>query len=127
MLFATLCGSIDCVLDLIPSFALACIVLGSNPLTAILWILFIVSVDFYSSSVGTFIDLSLSVGLAKNIRAVVQIMFVYFGLIPVIAIFAIGSVLGYFAIASVGAALFCVLIGAIFGSISPVFINNGRK
>ena len=127
MLFATLCGSIDCVLDLIPSFALACIVLGSDPLAAILWILFIVSVDFYSSSVGTFIDLSLSVGLAKNIRAVVQIMFVYFGLVPVIAIFAIGSVLGYFALAAAGAALFCVLIGAIFGSISPVFINNGRK
>ena len=120
-------GSVCCFLDLLPGLVVAVLILGANPLYALAWALFIVSVDYYSSNVGVFIDLSVPVSAGKTLKQLVQILFIYFGLLPQIAIFAIGGVMGHFAFAAVLSAVINVGIGSIFFGVSPAFLERGRR
>ena len=122
-----LSGTLDCALDMIPAFVAACLILGANPLAALGWMLFIVSVDLYSSSVGALIDLSLSVGLNPSIRSVVQIMFLYFGLLPNVVILLLGGIFGMLPLFAAIAALLNLLIGIGVGSLCPLFLLRGRR
>ncbi len=125
--FSLLAGTVDCLLDLLPALAVACILLGANPLVALCWLFFILSVDLYSSAVGAFIDLSLPVSLAKTIRGVVQILFIYFGLLPDIVLLVVGGIFGMLPLFAVIAALFNLAIGVGFGAICPLFLLRGRR
>ena len=122
-----LSGSADCFLDMRPAFIVATVMLGANPLISIAWMLFILSIDLYSSSVGAFIDLSLSVSINKSIRSVIQIMFIYFGLLPDIALLLIGGVLGVLPLFALIAAVVNVGLGVGVGCLCPMFLANGRR
>lgn len=127
MFYSLLGGSASCALDLLPAMLISSLMLGTNPLEAIAWLLFIVTLDFYSTAVATFIDLSIPTATAKQIRSVIQIMFIYFGLLPDIAILIVGGILSALPIAAVIAAVVSVGIGAVFFALSPLFLTNGRK
>ncbi len=122
-----LAGSTDCLLDMLPAFFAATILLGANPLVAILLMIFVVSIDLYSSTVGAFIDLSLSVGLNRAVRSAVQILFVYFGLLPNIALLILGGIFGMLPLFVVIAALFNFAVGIGIGSLCPLFLMRGRR
>ncbi|MBE6589425.1 MAG: hypothetical protein E7643_04530 [Ruminococcaceae bacterium] len=127
--FSLMGGTLNCFLDLIPAYIAVCLILGVNPLIALLWILFAVTLDFYSTNAGVFIDLSIPTVTGKNIKAVIQICFVYFGLIPDAVILLIGAL---FSPALIPAAAFLasvvnLAIGAIFFAFSPMFLEYGRK
>ncbi len=125
--FSLLGGVANCAMDILPGLILGCIVLRGDPLKMALWLVLIVSLDLYSSSVGAFIAMSLPVSLANNIRSVVQIMFVYFGLIPFAAIVATGLILKQFLLFSVIAVAFNVAISALFVFWSSRIMLRGRK
>lgn len=127
MFYSLLGGSASCALDLLPAMLIASLMLGTNPLEAIAWLLFIVTLDFYSTAVATFIDLSIPTATAKQIRSVIQVMFIYFGLLPDVAILIVGGILSALPIAAVIAAVVNVGIGAVFFALSPLFLANGRK
>ena len=127
MFYSLLGGSASCALDLLPAMLIASLILGTNPLEAIAWLLFIVTLDFYSTAVATFIDLSIPTATAKQIRSVIQVMFIYFGLLPDVAILIVGGILSALPIAAVIAAVVNVGIGAVFFALSPLFLTNGRK
>jgi hypothetical protein len=57
LFYSLLGGTVNCLLDLLPAMVAAVLILRANPLTALCWLLFILSVDFYATNVGTFIDL----------------------------------------------------------------------
>ena len=116
-------GTVNCLLDVCMAMIPAAILLGANPLVALAWILFIASVDFYATNVGTFIDLSVPVSAGKMVKQFVQIMFVYFGLIPDALILLLCSNNEAFGFGCVLTALINVLIGLIFLSISPLFLE----
>ncbi len=125
--YSLLAGTVDCLLDLLPSLIVACLLLGANPLVALCWLFFILSVDLYSSSVGAFIDLSLPVSLAKTIRGVIQIFFIYFGLLPDIVLLIIGGIFGMLPLFAAFAGLFNLAIGVGFGALCPLFLLRGRR
>ena len=127
MFYSLLGGSASCALDLLLAMLIASLMLGTNPLEAIAWLLFIVTLDFYSTAVATFIDLSIPTATAKQIRSVIQVMFIYFGLLPDVAILIVGGILSALPIAAVIAAVVNVGIGAVFFALSPLFLTNGRK
>ena len=93
LFYSVLGGTVNCFLDLLIGMVAAVLILGANPLHALMWILTIVSVDLYSSIIVTFLDLSIPVHTAKTIKQIIQIMFIYFGLIPDAIIVAIALVL----------------------------------
>lgn len=116
-------GTVNCLMDLLPALIVSIPLAGMKPLAALAWMLFAVSVDFYATTVGVFIGLSVPGAAGKMVKQFVQILFVYFGLLPDIAIMAIGIVMGYTELAATGAAALNVLLGLIFFSLSPLFLE----
>ncbi len=125
--FAVLGGTVNCALDILPALLIASLIVGENPLYALLYACFILSVDFYSTNVGVFLDLSLPTSAGKNVKAMFQVLCIYLGLIPLIILAAVGSVLGMLPLFLAVSVLFCLGIGFAFFGISPLFIENGRK
>jgi hypothetical protein len=127
MLFSLLGGSANCALDLLPGMLFSALIMGSNLLEAFAWLVFIVTLDFYSTCVATFIDLSIPVSAAKPVKTIIQVMFVYFGLLPDAIILIVGGIFSFLPLAAVIAAIVNVAVGAVFFSLSPLFLANGRK
>ena len=122
-------GTVNCLLDVLPVVIVGALLVGSNPLLALAWVPFIVSVDFYATNVGTFIGLSVPVSAGKTLKQIVQIMFIYFGLLPDIAIIALGFVFEFAVIALTGAAALNIFLGFLFFGLSPMFLDprGGRQ
>lgn len=122
-------GSLNCLLDVLPAVIVGALLVGSNPLLALAWVPFIVSVDFYATNVGAFIGLSVPVSTGKTLKQIVQVMFIYFGLLPDIAIIAAGFVFEFAAAALIGAAALNIFLGFLFFGLSPIFLDprGGRQ
>ena len=116
-------GTVNCLLDLLPGMVLAVLLLPASPLQALAWVLFIVSIDFYATTVGTFIHLSVPVSAGKTVKQIVQVMFIYFGLLPDIALIAVGLVYDRLVPFALGAALLNLALGLIFFALAPLFID----
>lgn len=125
--YSFLGGMVNSALDLLPAFLVAALLLQANPAEVLVWYLLTISVGAYADSVGVFIDLSLSTGLANNIRAMVQILFVYFGLIPAVVLLSVGFALELPLLFAGITACFCAGIAAVFLALSPLFVLNGRR
>ena len=128
LFYSLLGGTANCLLDLLPAMIAAVLILRAEPLTALFWLLFILSVDFYATNVGTFIDLSVPVSAGKTVKQIVQIMFIYFGLLPDVAILAVAMVLDRTAAGVAIAAALNVVLGLLFFFLSPLFLTprSGR-
>ncbi len=127
--FSLMGGTVNCLLDLLPAYVAVTLILGVNPLISLLWMLFSVTVDLYSSNTGMFIDLSIPTITGKGIKSVIQVCFVYFGLLPDVIILVVAAIispmllpLGAFVAAGINVAL-----AAIFFAFSPMFLEHGRK
>ena len=122
-------GTVNCLLDVLPAVIVGALLVGANPFLALAWVPFIVSVDFYATNVGAFIGLSVPVSAGKTLKQIIQIMFIYFGLLPDIAIIAIGFVFEFAVIALIGAAALNVFLGFLFFGLSPIFLDprGGRQ
>lgn len=122
-------GTANCFLDLLPAVLVAAILSGANLLTALAWLPLIVSVDFFATTVGAFIGLSVPVNAGKMVKQLVQIMFIYFGLLPDIAIITVGLVFDHLVIASIGCIILNVALGMLFFALTPLFLEpkDGKK
>ena len=122
-------GTANCLLDVLPAVVAGALLVGANPLPALAWVPFIISVDFYATNVGAFIGLSVPVSAGKTVKQIVQIMFIYFGLLPDIAIIAAGFVFEFAVIALIGAAALNMFLGFLFFGLSPIFLDprGGRR
>ena len=127
LFYSLMAGTANAALDLILPMIVGSLIIGSNPLISLLWILPILSVDFYSTTVGVFIGLSVPTSAGKMIKQMVQILFVYFGLLPDIVIIAIGFALGQLAIGIGCAILANILLGGFFFALSPLFLDPVSK
>ena len=122
-LFYSLLGGIaNCFLDIIIPLIVGTIVIGAPVWRILPWIPFILSIDVFATCTGTFIAVSIPKGAGRVVRQILQIMFLYFGLVPDIAILAIGIILGHTGIALLIASAVNVLLSAIFFALTPGFI-----
>jgi len=112
-------------IDLAIPMIIAAVILGTNPLTVIVWFLFILSVSFFATVVGTFISLSIPGEHAKTIKTVIQIMFMYFGLGPSAIAVVAGIYFGQVVLALAIGAVINTAIGFLVSPLLPVFL--GRK
>ncbi len=116
-------GTLNCLLDVLPAILVGAALTGFDFLGALVWVPLIVSVDFYATCVGAFIGLSVPVAAGQMLKQVVQIMFVYFGLVPDIAAAALGIVLGHTAAGMLAAAVLNFGLGFLFFGLAPMFID----
>ena len=122
-------GTANCFLDLLPAVIVAALLSGENVLLALAWLPLIVSVDFFATTVGAFIGFSVPISAGKMVKQLVQIMFIYFGLLPDIAIMAVGLTFDRPVLAAVGCTVINVLLGLVFFFLSPLFLEpkDGKK
>ena len=102
-------------IDLLLPMIVAAVILQANPLSVIAWFVFILSVSFFATNLGTLISLSLPKDQAQTLSIVVQTMFLYFGLTPSAAAIIAGILTGYLIPA--------VLIGALFNFVTGIIVS----
>lgn len=127
LFFSLLGGTVSCLMDLVLPMLAASILLMVNPMKLFIWLPLIVSVDFYATSVVTFIDLSIPASIGKTIKQLIAILFIYFGLLPDIGILAFGIALGSTAAAALGTTLLNLLLGILAFSLASVFLQPKGK
>ena len=125
--YSLLGGTVNCFLDMLPGYLIAAVILRADLLFALVALIMILSIDLYSSTVGTFIDLSLATNLSKMVKSFIQILFIYFGLIPIAGILAYGMVMNQTVPFMAFAIVFCLAISCLMFAFIPGFIRNGRK
>lgn len=123
LLWSLLGGSVNCFLDLLPATVVGLLLVGGNPLPGLLWLPVIVSVDFFATTVSTFIYLSTPVSAGKVIKQLVQILFLYFGLLPDIAIVAGFLVVGQPVAAALCVTVLNVFLGVLFFALASRFLE----
>ena len=117
------CFAVNAI-DLVLPLATSAIMLKTSPLTVLCWFIFIMSVSVFGTSVGAFINISIPLESAQSIKAMVQIMFIYFGIIPAAVFVVIGIVLKQMLLfVTLGAIANCAL-GFLFILMSPRFLTN---
>ena len=121
----SLLGSIAVnAIDLLLPMIVAAIMLGTSPVVVIGWFVFILSVSLFGTTVGAFIDVSVPGEAGSTIKTFVQIMLLYFGLMPAAVFIILGVVLHVPAIMLVAGAVFNVGIGTLFTLMTPHFLVN---
>ncbi|MBR5417915.1 MAG: hypothetical protein IK109_07810 [Clostridiales bacterium] len=121
----SLLGSIAVnAIDLLLPVVVAAIMLGTSPLVAIGWYLFILSVSLFGTTVGAFIDVSVPGEVGSTLKTVVQIMLLYFGLLPAAVFIVLGVVFHVPALMLVIGSIFNVGLGALFTLMTPHFLVN---
>lgn len=114
------------LMDLLVPALGAAIFFGENPLSVLAWILFILSIDFFGTSVGTFINVSVPGEVGASMKVMVQVMFLYFGLAPSVVAIIAGVILGKIVIFAAVGAVLNILIGLIFFGLISAFLEKGN-
>lgn len=122
-------GSVNCLLDLLPAMIVSSFMMGVNPLHTLAYLPLIISVDFYATNVGTFLDLSIPDAIGKTIKQTILILFIYFGLLPDIVVMAIGLAFDHPTAASIICMIVNLYLGILFLGLSAVFVEpyGGRE
>ncbi|MBO4290808.1 MAG: hypothetical protein J5898_02735 [Lachnospiraceae bacterium] len=121
--WSLMAGVANTAMDLILPLILGALIIGANPLLALPWLLIILSVDIYSTLVGAFIFLSVPVSAGYQIKQMIQIMFIYFGLLPDITVLGVGIALGHTTVSLIIATAINLALGAIFFGLAPIFLE----
>ncbi|MBO7530929.1 MAG: hypothetical protein J6T50_03895 [Lachnospiraceae bacterium] len=117
------CFAVNAI-DLVIPLVAAAVMLKTSPLTVLCWFIFIMSVSVFGTSVGAFINISIPLESAQSIKAMVQIMFIYFGIIPAAVFVVIGIIFKQMLLfVTLGAVVNCAL-GFLFILLSPRFLTN---
>lgn len=117
------CFAVNAI-DLVLPLAVAAIMLKTSPVTVLSWFIFIMSVSIFGTSVGAFIHISIPLESAQTVKTMVQIMFIYFGIIPAAVFVVIGIILKQMLLfVTLGAVVNCAL-GFVFILMSPRFLTN---
>lgn len=127
LFFSMIGGTVCCLLDLILPMTLSGIILHQNPLNVIGWMLVIASMDFFGTSVGAFISISVPVNGGNTIKQMIQVLFMYFGIMPAGILIVIGLVTKQVALFTIIATIVNLGTGAIFFAITPRFLINGNQ
>ena len=124
VLFSFLGGTVNTVFDLLPAFLLSALLLRAHPGEAVVWFILIVSVGTFCDGAGMFIDLSLSTGLTQIVKSLVQVMFVYLGLLPTAVMIILGFAFDRLILFALLATVLNLGITAISLALSPLFIEK---
>lgn len=127
LMYSLVGGSLCCLMDLVIPMTVSAIIVGAAPLTVIGWALVIASMDFFGTSVGTFIGVSVPVNGGNTIKQMIQILFMYFGIAPAGILIIIGLITGNVSLFTIIAALVNLGSGAVFFALTPHFLINGNQ
>ena len=128
LFYSLMAGTVNTAMDLILPLLVGSLIMGANPLVVLLGLIPLLSIDLYSTVVGVFIGLSVPTSAGQMIKQMVQILFVYFGLLPDIIILAVFFMLDMPIVGIIGAFVMNLLLAGLFFGLSPLFLDPvGKK
>ena len=81
LFFSALGGSVNCALDTLLPLAAGSMASGFSPLRGLAFVPVLAGVDFFASTAGAFVDVSLPAAIGTAFKQVIQILLLYLGLI----------------------------------------------
>lgn len=123
--YALISGTLDSVQDLLPGIVVAAVVLQSNPLTALLWLLTLVSMDYMFSCFGLLVQALVPSNSLDSIRNMLQMMLRFFIITFVIAAFVIGVILQGIELGALLCAIMSIAIGTVCFLVYPSLLHRG--
>ncbi len=125
--YSSLGGTALAALDLLPGLLLGWVILGCPSYKILVWLLFLMCFDFYAASFGMFSDLSLPEAIPQKIKSSVQVLLIYFSVVPGAIVIAVGAVLNltfFFLLLASGVHL---TLGLLFTYFGTALLTHGRK
>ena len=119
-------GSVNTIADMILPYLASVIWLEVNPIDAIVWFLFILSIDLYGTLVGTFIYISIGEKLGEMVEKVVQVAFIYLGILPAMVFVIIGLIINKMMMFLPFGILLNLAMSLLFFYVVPKLMENGR-
>ncbi len=98
--------------------------LNTNMISVLVWFLFILSISLFATTVGTFINLSVPGETGATIKTMIQMMFIYFGILPEVGIVIAGALFGHMELALLVGVVFNIGFGFLFAGLSTKFLGN---
>ncbi|MCR4732236.1 MAG: CPBP family intramembrane metalloprotease [Lachnospiraceae bacterium] len=122
--FSLFSGTFNCILDLIPALVILGVMERPDPYVFVMGIVILITMDFYATIVGVFVDASIPQSIDQVVRQMLQATFLYAGLIPDIILLLVGfltpigvkEMLPWCAVCNFG-------IGMIFYGVTPLLID----
>lgn len=127
LFFSYIGGMTNTLLDLVVPFVIAAVILKADVFMVVGWLLFVLSVDYFGTAVGTFISVSVPYKDGASIKQVIQVLFVYFGIMPAAVCIILGVVFEKVLLFSIIAASFDILAGSLFFFLIPLFLEGGNR
>ena len=126
MFYVLLGGIAESALDLLPALVLSAIMMGANPIEAVLWYLLAVTLEAFCSSVGLFIEMILPTSIVPAIKAMLGMMLRMAAIIPGLIILATGFSLSYILIGVLITSVVNLAVSALLFAITPGFLHLGK-
>ena len=114
----------NCLLDVLPGLVIGLILQNAPFLEGLIWLPAIVSVMAYATSVGTFIDLSVNVNAGKLMKQMVQVAFIYFGILPDAALVILFLTLGHPAAAALSVTVVNLIFTGLFLYLGSLVLDS---
>jgi len=126
-LWFSLLGSLcESALDLFPAFLVAAISIPEKIFMLLMWYILWVSLDLFCSSVGLFTELALPAALVPSIKAMFAVFIRMFSIVPGLIMVIIGAATDNILFMTI-TVLINIVPSVILMSISPLFLNAGKK
>ena len=124
-IWASLLGSITvCAIDMSIPMIAAAVFTHANPGTVAAWFIYILTVSLFGTAVGAFVSLSIPGDHAQTIKMTLQVMFVYFGILPSAGFVIFGMIMQNVGIMLIAGSVFNLVLGGFFTLITPKFLTN---
>ncbi|MBQ0011605.1 MAG: hypothetical protein KBT07_02755 [Clostridiales bacterium] len=88
------------------------------------WLFFILSLDFFSTSIGTFLNISVPGNTGSSIKTIVQLFFLYFGLAPSVVFAVVGVTLHILPLMLAIGGVINIGLASLFILFTPHFLVN---
>jgi hypothetical protein len=124
--YSLLGGLLETAIDLIPAFIVTAVILPEKILYLSVWFVLGISLDFFCSSVGLFVELALPDSLTTSIKAMFAISIRMFAIVPGLITSIIGAATDNVLFLFVTVVL-NIIPAVILMFISPLFLENGKK
>ncbi len=119
-------GSVNCGLDAVLPLMIGSVAAGYSPLRGLLFLPFIISIDFFATAAGTFVDAAIPSSIDKSLKQVIQILLLYLGMIPDELLIAGGLISNHAVFGMSAAGILNLVLGLVFFGLSGVWLNPDR-
>ena len=126
LFFSLISGIANIFLDLVPAIVSMTVLNLANPLIALAWLAYMLSVSWFATIIAAFIELSIPPSVGKIVKLMLQVIFIYCGYLPDAVLLAFGYVYGRLAFSAGFAACVNIGIGMLFFAFLPGILERGN-